>query len=91
VNVPMVIANLSRVGALRGAKAIAQSHGLTLAEVLSADRHASVARARQHLIAVTTWTLGLSYTEAGALFGMHHTTVIDHAKAWERRITPTAA
>jgi chromosomal replication initiation ATPase DnaA len=75
---------------------IAREHGKTFAALVSGTgtRSKTIALARHRWIAITKWTLGLSYPEAGRMFGLDHTTVISACKkieallAEEWRATP---
>lgn len=81
-----VIAELRRLGVERGARKIAKSHGMELEKALGGDRHLSVARARTHVIACVTWSLGLSSVEAAGVFGLHHTSVLYHLQKREAEL-----
>jgi chromosomal replication initiation ATPase DnaA len=63
-------------------------HRVTLAGVLGQSRLASVVRARHDLWAMCRWSLGMSYGELGALFGVDHTTVVSAVRKCEVALNP---
>lgn len=81
---------LRRMGVLMWAREYCVSQGSTLLEVLSSDRHASVARARHRLWTVMRHTLGLSYPELARIFGVDHTTIMSGVKKCEAQMQAAA-
>ena len=65
---------------------IAAEHGLTFARMASRSRLATTVRARHRWWAATKWSLGLSYPETGALFGVDHTTVMAAVRKVETQL-----
>ena len=63
---------------------VAAKHGLTASDLLSRDRHKSVARARGIAMWSARTQLGLSYPELGAQFGRDHTTCMSYVRKVER-------
>ena len=76
---------LSRVHARIAGIRICQLNGVTLDQVASQDRHASVARARHQLIAYLRVTTALSLPEIGAIMDRDHTTVLSSVRKGLKR------
>lgn len=80
----VIEARLARLGLLEWARRYVAPYNVTLADVLGRRRTATVSKARQRLLAVIRWTLGLSYPEIGILFDLDHSTVIAAVRNVER-------
>lgn len=67
---------LAAMGAENVLRQIARKHGVAPNDLLVTTRHTREARARHELIALVTWTAGLSTPQAGRLFEIDHTSVV---------------
>ena len=73
-------------GVVAAAVRIASEEGVSIVDALSRDKHPRACRARQRIIAVTKWSLGLSSGETEAVFGLDHTTVLYHERKHGERL-----
>jgi hypothetical protein len=85
VTVASTLARLRSLGALEFAQRLAQRNGLPLGVVLSKTRVGRVPRVRHELWSVVLDTFGLSYPEAGVIFGVSHSTILDGKTMYEWR------
>ena len=67
-------------------KAVADKHGLELAEMMSKRRAFRIVYARQEAMWILSKETTLSYPSIGALFDMDHTTIMHGVDAHARRI-----
>lgn len=63
---------------------VAEHYGVFVFEVLSRDRHKTVARARNMAMWTARNRLGMSYTELGREFSRDHTTVVAAVQGIDR-------
>lgn len=75
---------LEALNAMHIAQGIAESHGITVADMLGRSSRSHIARARRQLWTLVRHTLGMTYRDVGALFDVDHTAV--HAAVRRREL-----
>lgn len=68
-------------------KQIADSYGVTIADLVGKSREQRIVRPRHHAMWLIRQQTKLSYPQIGRMFHQDHTTVIAACRAYERRLS----